>query len=104
MTEREDLLSDLLTTPTEAVENTMQTVHSARIHNQPDILTEDDEQALLRAANAVGPVTLSTEPAMEMQSDEGLVQDIGGFVRRYPIPTALAVAGLAYAIARRKRH
>ena len=104
MTEREDLLSDLLATPTEAVDDTMQAVHSARIHNQPEILTEGDEQALLRAANAVGPVTLSTDSAMDVHRDEGLVQDIGGFVRRYPIPTALAVAGLAYAIARRKRH
>lgn len=104
MTEREkDLLADLLTTPPEDIDETLHEVQQAHIHSQPDVLTPRDEQALLRAANAVGPVTLTSDQTTAQEHAGTLFNDVSDFVRRYPIPTALAVAGAAYVLMRRRK-
>ena len=90
MTEHQrDLLEELLTTS------------DLPAHDQP--IARMDDRTLLQAANAVGPVTLMSEPGPIEQPDQGAVHDVIGFVQRYPIPTLLAVAGAAYLLTRRRR-
>lgn len=104
MTEREkDLLQDLLKTPTDEVETRMGEAHAVRIDHIPDELTPRDERELLRLTRDIGPVTLSADQPAPETTPTSFAQDIGNIVRRYPIPTAIAVAGATYLFARRKR-
>ena len=98
-----DLLQDLLKTPTDEVEAVMGEAHTVRLDHVPDALTPLDERELLRITRDIGPVTLSADQPTAEPALSSFAGDVGGFVRRYPIPTALAVAGAAYLFARRRR-
>jgi hypothetical protein len=103
MTERQredDLLSELLALPEDA--NDTQIIYSSA---QQSILTQREEQALLRAANAVGTPTLAPEdlePAHD-STPGSFVGDLAGVVRKHPILAVLMVGGLAVVLARRRR-
>jgi len=103
MTERQredEFLSELLALP----ENT----HETQIiygSEQQSILTQREEQALLRAANAVGTPTLAPEDLEPAQDSTpgSFVGDLAGVVRKHPLLAVLAVGGLALVLARRRR-
>ncbi|MBC8162356.1 MAG: hypothetical protein H7Z42_14195 [Roseiflexaceae bacterium] len=102
MTEREEhLLDDLLAAPPEATEALLGEAYNSRIEQVPTELTMQGERDLLRLTREIGPVTLIDTPTPTAATT--LVQDIGALVRRYPLPTALAVAGAAYLVMRRRR-
>jgi hypothetical protein len=99
--QREDeLLSELLDLPEHTSEAQI-TFGSA----QQSMLTRHDEQALLRAANAVGTPTLAPEdPSSTQDSPPGtFVSDLAGVIRKHPVLAVLAVGGLAFVLARRRR-
>ena len=100
MTER-DLLNDLLKTPPEQIEETMESAQRAAIYDAAP-LSPENERALLRAAADAGPVTLAEQSETGTNPPE-VISDVMGFVRRYPLQTALAVAGAAYLLARRRK-
>lgn len=84
-----DLLEELLTTS------------ELPAHDQP--IMPLDDQTLLKAANAVGPVTLMSEPGPVESRSRGAVHDVATFVQRYPIPALLVAAGVGYVLTRRRR-
>lgn len=103
MTERQredDLLSELLDLP-EATSET-QIIYGSP---QQSLLTQQAEQELLKAANAVGTPTLapeSLEPA-EASAPGSFVGDLAGVVRKHPMLAVLAAGGVALVLARRRR-
>jgi hypothetical protein len=103
MTERQrenQLLSELLDLPETANET-----HITNGSAQPSILTQHEEQALLRAANAVGTPTLAPEGFEPAQAGTpgSFVTDLAGVVRKHPMLAVLAVGGAALVLARRRR-
>lgn len=99
-----DLLKDLLETRPENVENVLDRVYHEHAV-AADALTPSSERALLRAAEAVGPVTLSADEPSEhnTMTPQSAIEDIGGFVKRYPLVAVGAVAGVAYLLTRRRK-
>jgi hypothetical protein len=94
----EDFLAELLDVP----EGTSP-LDVAPVREQP-ILTRREERALLDAANQAGTPTLAPQDGMFAgQGAEGFVADVTAFVRRHPIPSLLAGAGLAFLLARSRR-
>ena len=103
MTERqreEELLSELLDLPEQA-----DLRHRDDTTTTQPILTRREEQALLRAANQVGTPTLApTEAAHDLDdTPHSFVSDLAGVARKYPVLTVLAVGGIAFLLARRRR-
>ena len=67
-------------------------------------LTRQAERALLDAANQAGTPTLAPqEDAIGQPGGESFASEAAGFVRRYPIPSLLAAAGIAYLLTRSRR-
>ena len=67
-------------------------------------LTRQAERALLEAANEAGTPTLAPqEDMLGGQGGESFASEAVGFVRRYPIPSLLAAAGIAYLLTRSRR-
>jgi len=68
------------------------------------ILTRGEEQALLRAANAIGTPTLAPEelePALDV-APGSFVGDLVGVARKHPALAVLAVGGIALLLLRRR--
>jgi hypothetical protein len=97
--QREDeLLSELLDLPENADET--QIIYNSA---QQSILTQREEQALLRAANAVGTPTLAPEDLEPTQDTPGsFVSDLVSVARKHPVLAALVVGGLAILLTRRR--
>jgi hypothetical protein len=72
--------------------------------SQQPILTQDEEQALLKAANAVGTPTLAPEDLQPVHDSTpgSFVSDLAGVIRKHPMLAVLAVGGLAIMLARRR--
>lgn len=84
MTEREhELLETMLTTP---------------VHDPPPMVL--DERSLLRAAEALGPVSLAAPTHSQHTS---FANDLAALARRYPFQMAFAAAGVAFLLARSRR-
>ncbi len=69
-----------------------------------------DDMELLRAANRVGTPPLVELPALSAEpplgqeaAPDSFRDELGAFVRRYPLPTIALAAGLAYIALRRGR-
>ena len=95
-----DLLNDLLTTAPDNVERVLDQAYQEHVAAAP--LTPSSERALLRAAEAAGPVTL-TASSTETQVAHSPIETMSDFVRRYPLVAVGAVAGAAYLLARRRK-
>jgi hypothetical protein len=98
--QREDeLLSDLL----DLREDTHETQIVYGSAQQP-ILTQQEEQALLKAANAVGTPTLAPEDVSPTQDSTpgSFVSDLTGVVRKHPMLAVLAVGAVAIVLVRRR--
>jgi hypothetical protein len=103
MTERqreEELLSELLDLPD--ISDEVQIIYGSP--SQP-VLTRSEEQALLRAANSVGTPTLAPEQVEPPRDGTpgSFVSDLVGVARKHPAVAALAVAGVVFLLARRRR-
>jgi hypothetical protein len=119
MTERqhdEHLLSELL--QTSGTSNERADEQRARVYQaEPfyeDMLTRQEERALLREANEIGTPTLAPQETTFGTATSGsqsraaithgsIASELTEVVRRYPIPMLLAGAGLAYVLTRRRR-
>jgi hypothetical protein len=97
MTEQQredDLLAGLLDTPEAPTPLDATPAHTE--------LTRRDERALLHAANQVGTATLAPQHAAAPERAGSFAGEVTGFVRRYPIPSLLAGAMVAYLLTRRR--
>lgn len=96
----EELLSELLDLPEHAHQRETNYGTAA----QP-LLTRREEQALLKAAYQAGTPTLApTETATDLDAvPRSFVSDLASIARKYPVLTVLAVGGIAFLLARRRR-
>lgn len=67
------------------------------------VLTRGQERALLDAANQAGTPTLAPQERAGERADGSFAGEVGDFVRRYPLPSLLAGAALAFLLTRRRR-
>jgi hypothetical protein len=99
--QREDeLLSELLDLHEEDTHETQIIYGSA----QQPLLTQHEEQALLKAANAIGTPTLAPDdyqPAHE-SGYGSFLSDLAGVLRKHPLLAVAAVGGLALVLSRRR--
>lgn len=99
----DDLLAELLDLP----EGSEAGHHAAHIYSASSApapeFTRRDERALLSEANQVGTPTLSPDTTSQAGTSESFAGELGGLVRRYPIPAMLAGAALMFVLARRRR-
>ena len=100
----EELLADLLdvSAGAGAASNGSTAARRAAEARQP-ILTRGQERALLDAANQAGTPTLAPQERAGERAEGSFASEVGGFVRRYPLPSLLAGAALAFLLTRRRR-
>jgi hypothetical protein len=98
--QREDeLLSELLDLHEDTHET--QIIHGSA---QQPLLTQHEEQALLKAANAIGTPTLAPDdyqPANE-SGYGSFLSDLAGVLRKHPMLAVAAMGGLALVLGRRR--